>query len=199
MIIDSTLQYKLNRMCTTMQKASMGDVLVGLQAIQPVFADISMSAGNAGEVAALVAANNVGINTCIQAGDKAAAAAGGSIYVLTLSQSYRRLSRFQSVSVGQVPACSNFSVVGDAPMGGVATIVVNGGTAGKTITLVVPGIAAPVVLTSAANGAGPYADSTFAIGAALDSDTATYLAECINNVADAGNEGGCLALASGPI
>ena len=198
MSIDSATQYKLNSMCPTMQKTAMGDLLVALQSQPVVSGDISMSAGNAGETAALVAANNVGINTCIQAGDKAAAAAGGSIYVLTLSQMYTRMKRFNSVSVGQVPAVSSFNVVGDAPMGGVAVIVVSSGTAAKTITLTIPGFAAPVVLTSVANGGGP-TDSQFCIGAALDSDTASYLAELINNVSDAGNEGGCLALVGGPI
>lgn len=199
MLITSDLKRTISTMCPAINKADVASVIADLQAYPAVFADLVMTTGAA--LVALVAANNVGVNTAVQASPAAALHLGGEVYVLTFGQLYSRLVRALTTSIGPVPACSDLRVIGDGVAGGVATIVCTTVTAGKTITLTVPGIAAPVVLTAVAFGSGP-TNSQYCIGdggANGDADTATYIAETINNTVDAANTGGCAALVGGPI
>jgi hypothetical protein len=78
----------------------------------------------------LTASKNVGLLAATQAGAAAAAAAGGSIYVLSLDQVYNRLVSAKLATSSQVPNIDSIQVVGDAPNGGVAAVVMLAAAAG---------------------------------------------------------------------
>ena len=172
-LISAGNQAILNGMCQGAKNVLLGDLLVAQQNAPVVNGDVVIT--TSGATVALTAAKNVGINAIVQA-KPAAAAIGGSLYLVSFDQVYAGLKSVSINSIGQVPGVNSVQVVGNGVAGGVAVITFASVANTNTFVLSSPVLSAAVTLTATTSTNG---NKQFSI-ASSDANAATACAAMIN-------------------
>lgn len=147
-----------------------------------------------GAVGTLTAARTRGLLKAIQA-KAAAAAAGGDSFVFSLTDAFRRIIGLNLFSVGTPAAISGLGLLVEG--NGVAAVTITSAAATNAIVIVIPG-QGTFTLTAIANGETP-GDKQWVLGTGgtTDVDSATALANLINNAGADATQGGYIGLPTG--
>lgn len=156
-------------------------------AVADLFAEIPIT--TSGAVDSLTASKTRGFYAIKQA-KAAAAAAGGDIFVVSLSDPYNRLLALDFTSTGQAGAVSAAAVAASEVGGSVAVITCTSAAGADTVTIQVPGSSA-VTYTAVAYNATP-TDNEWCVGntTGADAESANNLAACIRNDSDDSDQAG---------
>lgn len=160
------------------------------QEVVDLFAEVTFTTST--NAATLSTANSLGVRAIVQAKPSVAIAAGGGLYVLSLSDRYSKCLNLTAHNFEAPGAVNGVQRVLSGTAGGVGTVVFTSVAAANTVTI------GGTVFTAIANG-GTAGNNEFVIGTGgtLDTAAATNLAAAINGSTTAGIAGVVSARAVG--